>query len=62
MAPEYLTHGHLSEKADVFSFGVVVLELITGQKNSRFNRDPECRSLLEWVRKVISWMPIDEHI
>lgn len=52
MAPEYLTHGHLSEKADVFSFGVVVLELITGQKNSRFNRDPQCRSLLEWVYKL----------
>ena len=49
MAPEYLVHGHLSDKADVFSFGVVVLELISGQKNSRFNRDPECRSLLEWV-------------
>ncbi|KAH6765344.1 Protein kinase superfamily protein [Perilla frutescens var. frutescens] len=51
MAPEYLVHGHLSEKADVFSFGVVVLELITGQKNSRFNQDPHCRSLLEWVYK-----------
>ncbi|KAK4391652.1 Cysteine-rich receptor-like protein kinase [Sesamum angolense] len=51
MAPEYLIHGHLSEKADVFSFGVVVLELITGQKNSKFNRDPDSQSLLEWVKK-----------
>lgn len=50
MAPEYLMHGHLSEKADVFSFGVVVLELISGQKNSKFNRDPDSRNLLEWVR------------
>lgn len=50
MAPEYLMHGHLSEKADVFSFGVVVLELISGEKNSKFNRDPESRNLLEWVR------------
>ncbi|XP_057786275.1 cysteine-rich receptor-like protein kinase 43 [Salvia miltiorrhiza] len=52
MAPEYLVHGHLSEKADVFSFGVVLLEIISGQKNSRFNRDPQCRSLLEWVYKL----------
>ncbi|KAL8463667.1 hypothetical protein ACS0TY_033576 [Phlomoides rotata] len=52
MAPEYLMHGHLSEKADVFSFGVVVLELISGQKNSKFNRDPEYRNLLEWAYKL----------
>lgn len=50
MAPEYVMYGHLSVKADVFSFGVVVLELISGQKNSNFNRDPDSRSLLEWVR------------
>lgn len=43
-------HGNLSKKADVFSFGVVVLEIISGQKNSTFNRDPDSQSLLEWVR------------
>ncbi|KAL7132290.1 hypothetical protein ABFS83_12G063100 [Erythranthe nasuta] len=52
MAPEYLMYGHLSEKADVFSFGVVVLELISGQKNSKFNRDPDSRNLLEWAYKL----------
>ncbi|CAA0841391.1 Protein kinase superfamily protein [Striga hermonthica] len=52
MAPEYLFHGILSKKADVFSFGVVVLELISGQKNSAFNRDPDCYSLLEWAYKM----------
>ncbi|KAL1553669.1 non-specific serine/threonine protein kinase [Salvia divinorum] len=62
MAPEYLVHGHLSDKADVFSFGVVVLELISGQKNSRFNRDPECRSLLEWVYKLYKKQRISEVI
>ena len=50
MAPEYLLHGTLSKKADVFSFGVVVLELISGEKNSTFARDPDSDSLLEWVR------------
>ncbi|KAL8053001.1 hypothetical protein ABFX02_05G042600 [Erythranthe guttata] len=52
MAPEYLMLGNLSKKADVFSFGVVVLELISGQKNSAFNRDPDCQSLLEWAYKL----------
>ncbi|OIT39092.1 PREDICTED: putative receptor-like protein kinase At4g00960 [Nicotiana attenuata] len=63
MAPEYVMYGHLSVKADVFSFGVVVLELISGQKNSNFNRDPDSRSLLEWAyklyKKARSWEIMD---
>ncbi|KAE9603094.1 putative non-specific protein-tyrosine kinase RLK-Pelle-DLSV family [Lupinus albus] len=51
MAPEYLMHGSLSVKADVFSYGVVVLELITGQRNSSFNLDVDAQSLLDWAYK-----------
>lgn len=51
MAPEYIMHGHLSVKADVFSFGVVILELITGQKNSTFSASSDGQNLLEWVYK-----------
>ncbi|XP_057952728.1 cysteine-rich receptor-like protein kinase 2 isoform X2 [Malania oleifera] len=32
MAPEYVVHGHLTEKADVYSFGVLLLEIVTGQR------------------------------
>ncbi|MBA0607425.1 hypothetical protein Godav_019729 [Gossypium davidsonii] len=53
MAPEYVMNGRLSVKADVFSFGVVVLELISGQRNSSFNLDVDAHSLLEWVRKIL---------
>ncbi|XP_024991992.1 cysteine-rich receptor-like protein kinase 2 [Cynara cardunculus var. scolymus] len=35
MAPEYLAHGQLTEKADVYSFGVLVLEVVTGMENNR---------------------------
>ncbi|CAJ2674378.1 unnamed protein product [Trifolium pratense] len=52
MAPEYLMHGHLSVKADVYSYGVLVLELITGHRNSSsyssFNGD----NLLNWAYKL----------
>ncbi|XP_052301577.1 cysteine-rich receptor-like protein kinase 29 isoform X47 [Populus trichocarpa] len=34
MAPEYAMQGHFSVKSDVFSFGVLVLEIVTGKKNS----------------------------
>lgn len=50
MAPEYVMHGHLSVKADVFSYGVLVLELISGQRNSAFSLDVDSNNLLDWVR------------
>jgi hypothetical protein len=33
LAPEYATRGQLTDKVDVFSFGVVALEVISGRKN-----------------------------
>ncbi|RDX65312.1 G-type lectin S-receptor-like serine/threonine-protein kinase, partial [Mucuna pruriens] len=33
MPPEYAMHGYFSDKSDVFSFGVIVLEIISGRKN-----------------------------
>jgi hypothetical protein len=38
MAPEYLVRGQLTEKADVYGFGVLVLETATGRKNSVFSQ------------------------
>ncbi|KAJ0748861.1 putative protein kinase RLK-Pelle-DLSV family [Helianthus annuus] len=36
MSPEYAVHGHYSVKSDVFAYGIVVLEIITGKKSSSF--------------------------
>ena len=36
MSPEYVTRGQFSVKSDVFSFGVLVLEIISGKKNTSF--------------------------
>lgn len=48
MAPEYLVRGQLTEKADVYSFGVLVLEILCGRKNNVFIQDSG--SLLQTVR------------
>ncbi|MBA0767310.1 hypothetical protein Gotri_016207 [Gossypium trilobum] len=37
MAPEYVMHGQFSVKSDVFSFGVLILEILSGQKNKILN-------------------------
>jgi hypothetical protein len=41
--------GHLTEKADVFAFGVVALEIISGRPNSDTSLETEKIYLLEWV-------------
>jgi hypothetical protein len=41
MAPEYALRGQLTEKADVFSFGVLVLEIMRGRKNQGLSEDVE---------------------
>ncbi|KAK4278106.1 hypothetical protein QN277_015998 [Acacia crassicarpa] len=38
-APEYAIHGQLSEKADIYSFGVVLLEIISGQRSNELKID-----------------------
>eukprot|EP00253_Pinus_taeda_P013403 PITA_13403 len=49
MAPEYAMHGQLSAKADVYSFGILLLELISGKRNMDFNLPPETQILLQWT-------------
>jgi len=41
--------GHLTEKADVFSFGIVALEIVSGRPNSYSSTEEEKVYLLEWV-------------
>lgn len=36
MAPEYVVLGKLTEKADVYSFGVLIMEIISGKKSKSF--------------------------
>lgn len=49
MAPEYAMRGHLTDKADVYSFGIVALEIVSGRSNT-ISRNPEnVLYLLDWV-------------
>ncbi|KAG8490917.1 hypothetical protein CXB51_014736 [Gossypium anomalum] len=52
MAPEYAMRGQFSEKSDVFSFGVLTLEIISGRRNSSFHEDEHSLSFLGYAWKL----------
>lgn len=49
MAPEYATTGHYSMKLDIFSSSVIILEIVSGQRNNLFEPDLEVENLLNYV-------------
>ena len=55
MAPEYAMHGQFSVKSDVYSFGVLVLEIVTGRKNSDFSSS-------EYAEDIVNHVSFQLHI
>lgn len=54
IAPEYLSTGQSSEKTDVFGFGILLLELITGRTALEFGKSVnEKGTMLDWVRMML---------
>ncbi|KAK1423002.1 hypothetical protein QVD17_18295 [Tagetes erecta] len=53
-APEYVTTGHLYVKSDVYGFGVVLVEMLTGMRALDDERPPNQRNLVEWVKPYLT--------
>ena len=49
MSPEYAVLGNFSVKSDVFSFGVMLLEIVSGKKNNRFYQQDPPLTLIGYV-------------
>ncbi|THG07336.1 hypothetical protein TEA_025841 [Camellia sinensis var. sinensis] len=52
MSPEYVLYGQYSVKSDVFSFGVLLLEIISGKKNNSFYQSDYADDLLSYAWKL----------
>ena len=55
MSPEYAVHGQYSIKSDVFSFGVLILEIVSGKKNRGFCHPEHHLNLLGHVSMNITF-------
>ncbi|KAG0491695.1 hypothetical protein HPP92_005093 [Vanilla planifolia] len=53
-APEYLLTGRLTSKSDIWSYGVVLYELITGRRPMDRNRPKAEQKLLDWIKPHIT--------
>ncbi len=49
MPPEYAMHGQFSIKSDVYSFGILLLEILSGKKNSSFSTSNDADNMLSYV-------------
>lgn len=54
VAPEYAMTGHLLVKSDVYSYGVVLLELLTGRKPVDMSQPPGQENLVTWSRPLLT--------
>ncbi|KAI3829799.1 hypothetical protein L1987_03927 [Smallanthus sonchifolius] len=54
VAPEYAMTGHLLVKSDVYSYGVVLLELLTGKKPVDMSQPPGEENLVTWSRPLLT--------
>ncbi|XP_071723054.1 uncharacterized protein [Rutidosis leptorrhynchoides] len=54
VAPEYAMTGHLLVKSDVYSYGVVLLELLTGRKPVDMSRSPGQENLVAWAHPFLT--------
>ncbi|KAJ6820937.1 putative inactive receptor kinase [Iris pallida] len=54
VAPEYASTGMLNERSDVYSFGILIMEIISGRNPVDYSRPPGEVNLVEWLKMMVS--------
>ncbi|CAN8248152.1 unnamed protein product [Cochlearia groenlandica] len=53
VAPEYACTGMLNEKSDIYSFGILIMEIITGRNPVDYSRPQGEVNLVEWLKSMV---------
>ncbi|XAR61907.1 Non-specific serine/threonine protein kinase [Bertholletia excelsa] len=54
VAPEYASTGMLNERSDVYSFGILLMEIISGRSPVDYSRPPGEVNLVEWIKTMVT--------
>ncbi|GAA0161369.1 hypothetical protein LIER_17700 [Lithospermum erythrorhizon] len=54
VAPEYASTGMLNERSDVYSFGILIMETITGRNPVDYSRPPAEVNLVDWLKTMVA--------
>ncbi|KAK9112718.1 hypothetical protein Scep_020237 [Stephania cephalantha] len=54
VAPEYASTGMLNERSDVYSFGILIMEIMTGRNPVDYSRPPGEANLIDWLKTMVS--------
>ncbi|MBA0566368.1 hypothetical protein Golob_011192, partial [Gossypium lobatum] len=54
VAPEYASTGMLNERSDVYSFGILLMEIISGRTPVDYSRPQGEVNLVEWIKSMVS--------
>ncbi|KAI3947729.1 hypothetical protein MKX01_034394 [Papaver californicum] len=54
VAPEYASTGMLNEQSDVYSFGILMMEIISGRNPVDFTRPPGEVNLVDWLKTMVA--------
>lgn len=58
VAPEYASTGMLNERSDMYSFGILIMEIISARNPVDYSRPPDevCTKLLDHFLMTMSWL------
>ncbi|RZR88215.1 hypothetical protein BHM03_00015770 [Ensete ventricosum] len=54
VAPEYASTGMLNESSDIYSFGILIMEIISGRSPVDYSRPPGEVNLVDWLKTMVS--------
>ncbi|KAF6143977.1 hypothetical protein GIB67_017585 [Kingdonia uniflora] len=54
VSPEYASTGMLNERSDVYSFGILIMEIISGRNPVDYSRPPGEVNLVEWLKTMVA--------